>query len=235
MLEGHVRLRRPAMNDRVPIRRVLSLGSRRLRFGWICCLLALLCCGGPDDPPGLRKHRDPDFSFLYPESWELTHDTFELETPDSRVLILRAPGDAVIMLHRFTPPLGWTLKEFVKEFSAQRSRRAMRTGKVRARNLRESSVSVAPRGRPLQGLRQEFVLEDDGVTSEQTSLFFVIERDRAQIFVSAHGPTRRISELGADLRTVLSSLRGGAIASGAAAQSPAAGASIVGVEGSPGT
>jgi len=177
----------------------------------VLALVLWSACGPSDGVDGLRKHRDPDLSFMYPATWELTHDTFELDTPDSRVLILRAPGDAVVMIHRFIPATGWTLREFAREFATQRSVRLSQQGAARPREVKTSQLSLAPRGRPLQGLRQDFELERNGVSSQQTSLFFAVPRGGVQVFVSAHAPRPMANALASDLKTVLSSIRGGSL------------------------
>jgi len=184
-----------------------SARSRALVAPLLALLLAAWACGGDPEPlEGLTKHRDPDFSFVYPEGWELTHDTFDLETPNSRVLILRTKGQSVVMLHRFAPPQGWTLEQFTREFSEQRERQLRKRGVARPRGMRRSSFVSRPRGRPLEGIRQDFELEENGVVSEQTSLFFAVPSEDADLFVSAHLPTAQVDDLEPDLRTVLSSL-----------------------------
>jgi len=190
-----------------------AAGARGLVALCLAALLAVLGgCGDDDSLPGLRKHRDPDLSFFYPEGWQLTHDTFELDTPDSRVLILRAPGDGIVMIHRFMPASGWTLEEFATQFSKLRAQRLTQEGLTPPDRVETSATSLQARGYPIQGVRQDFSLERQGVTSDLTSLFFEVDRAGAQVFISAHVSRLLVPTLTRELKPVLSSIRGGALA-----------------------
>ena len=193
--------------------RARTSGSTASRAGLVLAVLALLLACSDAQPSRLRRHRDAELSFVYPETWELVSDSRDPETPSGRVLVLRAAEDTVVMLHRFKPASGWRIEEFAQEFAQQRRREMAQQGAVRPQPIERSEVLWSARGQPLQGIRDDFQVEREGIVSRQTSLFFAVDRDGAQIFVSAHLPTPRLEALQPDLRALISSLRGGALTS----------------------
>ena len=185
----------------------------RLRAPWVVCLpflgltFAFGVLGGWMSRPGdVLEHDGGDYRFRYPARFELTHDTFEVATPDSRIVALRGADGSLLMVHSFAPASNLSAQEFADEIARQRRRALLELGVQGGEVQHQIRERVRSAGALRDGVRQEFDIESGGLHFAQLARYVRVAVGDQELFVSLHTPARHASRAESAFEEVLGSL-----------------------------
>jgi hypothetical protein len=154
----------------------------------------------------LLEHDGGEYRFRYPARFELTHDTFEVATPDSRIVALRGSDGAVLMVHSFAPASNLSAQQFADEMGRQRRRALSELGVHGGEIQHQVRERVPSAGALRDAVRQEFDIESGGLHFAQLARYVRIESSGQELFVSLHTPARHAARAERAFEEVLASL-----------------------------
>ena len=174
----------------VSLSRAFPLGPGRAG----CALVTLMCllalgCGDPGRPS--RDYRGGGFSLNYPADWQITHDQIDIELAGARMLGLRSPSDAVLLVSSFAPSSGVSLEAFSQRYTELRED-ALRAADppLRASPPRAFPIEAVIFGQRRQGIGQDFEVARADAQHAHRTAFFKVERSGRELFVVADASRR---------------------------------------------
>jgi hypothetical protein len=167
--------------------------------------LVLAACGPGSDR--LLDHDGGEYHFRYPARWTLTHDTFDVATPDSRIVALRSTDGTVMLVHSFAPASELSAEQFADAIARERRDAIVELGVGGGEVKRQVPQELRIGGALREGVRQEFELASGGLRFAQVALFFRVEAGAQELFFSIHSPADRAPRAQTELAQVLESLR----------------------------
>ncbi len=163
--------------------------------------------GGWLSRPGmLLEHDGGEYRFRYPDRFELTYDTFDVATPDSRIVALRGSDGAVLMVHSFAPASNLSAQEFADEIARQRRRALADLGVGGGEVQHQTSERVRSAGALREAVRQEFAIESGGLEFAQLARYVRDAAGDQELFLSLHTPARHAARAESAFEEVLDSL-----------------------------
>jgi hypothetical protein len=183
---------------------------RRITF--LACLAPAFAVGllggwlSGTSPGTLLEHDGGEYRFRYPDRFELTHDTFEVATPDSRIVALRGNDGSVLMVHSFAPASNLSAQEFADEIARQRVRALSDLGVDGGEIEHQVSERVRSAGALREAVRQEFDIESGGLHFAQVARYVRVAVGDQELFLSLHTPARHAARAESAFEEVLGSL-----------------------------
>lgn len=157
-------------------------------------------------PGEVLEHDGGDYRFRYPARFELTYDTFDVATPDSRIVALRGSDGSVLMVHSFAPASNLSAQEFADEISRQRRLAFSELGVEGGEILNQTPERVRSAGALRDGVRQEFDIESGGLHFAQLARYVRVEVGDQELFVSLQTPARHAARAESEFEDLLGSL-----------------------------
>jgi hypothetical protein len=191
------------------MRRTLPIMLRH-HTRWIpglCLVFAAGLLGGwLSRPAVLREHDGGQYSFRYPASLEVVHDSFEVATPDSTIVALRGADGTLLMVHSFAPASHLTAQQFAEEIARQRRRALVELGAGGGEVELQVEERVRSAGALRDAVRQEFEIESGGLRLAQLARYVRVESGDQELFLSLHAPAYRAAGAEDAFAEVLDSL-----------------------------
>ena len=182
----------------------------RLRAAWLPWLGLAFVAGllgrWAYGPATLAEHDGGEYRFRYPARLELTHDTFEVATPDSRIVALRGTDGTVLMVHSFAPASHLTAQQFADEIARQRRIALSELGVGGGEIEHQVRERVRSAGALRDAVRQEFEIESGGVRFAQLARYVRVAVGDQELFVSVHAPALHAARAERAFAQVLDSL-----------------------------
>jgi hypothetical protein len=156
--------------------------------------LSAIACETPPDLANPRLFWSDGLTFRYPGNWSVTEEVEEEDGLRIRSLSVESPGNAIVLMSSFEPPVSMSLEEYAAEFRTAIAEEAGEMGRVgpwqpvSAEALSSGSTSSRIRGVPHEGLEYIYTLSLLGTDVPHVVRIFRVETDVSTTFLLAQAP-----------------------------------------------
>lgn len=167
-------------------------------FGSFVLAAFAVLLSGCERPPDIDRPNffDKDgIAFSFPGNWSVSEDVTEPGELECRYLFVESPGDAIVIIQRFTPEIDLTVQEFADQFlqsTIEEAEGLIDLGPVTpvtASGGQATSVQTLVAGAMREGVEQSFAVSVLGEAVGHRSRTFRIEAASSVAFLVAQAAT----------------------------------------------
>jgi hypothetical protein len=156
--------------------------------------LSASACETPPDVANPRLYWSEGLSFRYPGNWSVSEELEEEDGLRIRSLSVESPGNAIVLMSSFEPPVSMSLEEYAAEFQSAIAEEAGEMGRVgrwqpvSVEALSSRSAGSRIGGVPHQGVEYVYTLSLLGTEVPHVVRIFRVETAASTTFLLAQAP-----------------------------------------------